>query len=167
MPTPEEGIFPPPNIFAARDGLTDLEIAAIAAAHPTGAPIVDLPAINSDTTLFPGHYTTTGGNPSIRVNGGNVTLNAGTYVVDGFTFNGGTITGDPLGVTFYNKGNQLTTIAGTATAILSAPAVNTADPEGDLNSRISILALARSQDTPPLRRIPRLFALNPAHHLRR
>ena len=34
-------------------------------------------------------------------------------------------------------------------------------------SRISILALARSQDTPPLRRIPRLFALNPAHHLRR
>ena len=133
VPTPEEGIFPPPNIFAARDGLTDLEIAAIAAAHPTGAPIVDLPAINSDTTLFPGHYTTTGGNPSIRVNGGNVTLNAGTYVVDGFTFNGGTITGDPLGVTFYNKGNQLTTIAGTATAILSAPAVNTADPEGDLN----------------------------------
>ena len=38
----------------------------------------------------------------------------------------------------------------------------TADPV-----RISILALARSQDTPPLRRIPRLFALNPAHHLRR
>ena len=34
-------------------------------------------------------------------------------------------------------------------------------------TRISILALARSQDTPPLRRIPRLFALNPAHHLRR
>ncbi len=34
-------------------------------------------------------------------------------------------------------------------------------------ARISILALARSQDTPPLRRIPRLFALNPAHHLRR
>ena len=34
-------------------------------------------------------------------------------------------------------------------------------------SRISILALARSQDTPPLLRIPRLFALNPAHHLRR
>ncbi len=36
-----------------------------------------------------------------------------------------------------------------------------------LCTRISILALARSQDTPPLRRIPRLFALNPAHHLRR
>ena len=36
-----------------------------------------------------------------------------------------------------------------------------------LLTRISILALARSQDTPPLRRIPRLFALNPAHHLRR
>ena len=36
-----------------------------------------------------------------------------------------------------------------------------------LLARISILALARSQDTPPLRRIPRLFALNPAHHLRR
>ena len=35
------------------------------------------------------------------------------------------------------------------------------------STRISILALARSQDTPPLRRIPRLFALNPAHHLRR
>ena len=35
------------------------------------------------------------------------------------------------------------------------------------NTRISILALARSQDTPPLLRIPRLFALNPAHHLRR
>ena len=34
-------------------------------------------------------------------------------------------------------------------------------------TRISILALVRSQDTPPLRRIPRLFALNPAHHLRR
>ena len=34
-------------------------------------------------------------------------------------------------------------------------------------ARISILALARSQDTPPLLRIPRLFALNPAHHLRR
>ena len=34
-------------------------------------------------------------------------------------------------------------------------------------ARISILVLARSQDTPPLRRIPRLFALNPAHHLRR
>ena len=33
-------------------------------------------------------------------------------------------------------------------------------------TRISILALARSQDTPPLL-IPRLFALNPAHHLRR
>ena len=37
----------------------------------------------------------------------------------------------------------------------------------DVCTRISILALARSQDTPPLRRIPRLFALNPAHHLRR
>ncbi len=37
----------------------------------------------------------------------------------------------------------------------------------DYRARISILALARSQDTPPLRRIPRLFALNPAHHLRR
>ena len=36
-----------------------------------------------------------------------------------------------------------------------------------VESRISILALVRSQDTPPLRRIPRLFALNPAHHLRR
>ena len=38
---------------------------------------------------------------------------------------------------------------------------------GLLDTRISILALARSQDTPPLLRIPRLFALNPAHHLRR
>ena len=36
-----------------------------------------------------------------------------------------------------------------------------------IQARISILALARSQDTPPLLRIPRLFALNPAHHLRR
>ncbi len=39
--------------------------------------------------------------------------------------------------------------------------------ERSILTRISILALARSQDTPPLRRIPRLFALNPAHHLRR
>ena len=34
-------------------------------------------------------------------------------------------------------------------------------------ARISILALARSQYTPALPRIPRLSALNPAHHLRR
>ena len=34
-------------------------------------------------------------------------------------------------------------------------------------TRISILALVRWQYTPALRRIPRLFALNPAHHLRR
>ena len=34
-------------------------------------------------------------------------------------------------------------------------------------TRISILALARSQYTPALPRIPRLSALNPAHHLRR
>ena len=34
-------------------------------------------------------------------------------------------------------------------------------------ARISILALARSQCTPALPRIPRLSALNPAHHLRR
>ena len=34
-------------------------------------------------------------------------------------------------------------------------------------TRISILALARPQYTPALPRIPRLFALNPAHHLRR
>ena len=34
-------------------------------------------------------------------------------------------------------------------------------------TRISILALARSQCTPALPRIPRLSALNPAHHLRR
>ena len=38
---------------------------------------------------------------------------------------------------------------------------------GIVSPRISILALVRSQDTPPLLRIPRLFALNPAHHLRR
>ena len=36
-----------------------------------------------------------------------------------------------------------------------------------IRTRISILALARLQDTLPLRRISRLFALNPAHHLRR
>ena len=36
-----------------------------------------------------------------------------------------------------------------------------------LLTRISILALARSQYTPALPRIPRLSALNPAHHLRR
>ena len=34
-------------------------------------------------------------------------------------------------------------------------------------ARISILALARSQYTPALPRRPRLFVLNPAHHLRR
>ena len=34
-------------------------------------------------------------------------------------------------------------------------------------ARISILALARRQYTPALPRISRLFALNPAHHLRR
>ena len=44
--------------------------------------------------------------------------------------------------------------------------LNTPNPSQTL-TRISILALARSQDTPPLLRIPRLFALNPAHHLRR
>ena len=37
----------------------------------------------------------------------------------------------------------------------------------EVKARISILALVRSQYTPALRRIPRLFALNPAHHLRR
>ena len=36
-----------------------------------------------------------------------------------------------------------------------------------LLTRISILALARSQYTPALPRRPRLFVLNPAHHLRR
>ena len=147
-PPPEEGIFPPPNIFAGRDGLTDLEIAAIAAANPAGGPIVDLPTINSDTTLFPGHYITTGGTPSIKVTGGNVTLNPGTYVVDGFTFNGGTVTSLDPGVTFYNKGNELTTIAGTATVILSAPAVNTADPEGDLNYML-LYCHPGSPDIPP------------------
>ncbi len=34
-------------------------------------------------------------------------------------------------------------------------------------TRISILALARPQYTPALPRIPRLFSLNPANHLRR
>ena len=42
-----------------------------------------------------------------------------------------------------------------------------ANPNDNLYTRISILALVRSRDTPPLLRIPRLFALNPAHHLRR
>ena len=37
----------------------------------------------------------------------------------------------------------------------------------DTQTRISILALARSQYTPALPRRPRLFVLNPAHHLRR
>ena len=37
----------------------------------------------------------------------------------------------------------------------------------DNESRISILALARPQYTPALPRIPSLFALHPAHHLRR
>ena len=36
-----------------------------------------------------------------------------------------------------------------------------------ISTRISILALARSQYTPALPRRPRLFVLNPAHHLRR
>ena len=36
-----------------------------------------------------------------------------------------------------------------------------------IEARISILALARSQYTPALPRRPRLFVLNPAHHLRR
>ena len=36
-----------------------------------------------------------------------------------------------------------------------------------LLTRISILALARPQYTPALPRIPSLFALHPAHHLRR
>ena len=37
----------------------------------------------------------------------------------------------------------------------------------DLLTRISILTLVRRQYTPALPRIPRLSALNPAHHLRR
>ncbi len=37
----------------------------------------------------------------------------------------------------------------------------------DQESRISILTLVRRQYTPALPRIPRLSALNPAHHLRR
>ena len=41
------------------------------------------------------------------------------------------------------------------------------DDDGNMLSRISILALARSQYTPALPRRPRLFVLNPAHHLRR
>ena len=45
--------------------------------------------------------------------------------------------------------------------------IGTLIPDAHSSTRISILALARSQDTPPLLRIPRLFALNPAHHLRR
>ncbi len=36
-----------------------------------------------------------------------------------------------------------------------------------LGTRISILTLVRRQYTPALPRIPRLSALNPAHHLRR
>ena len=55
-----------------------------------------------------------------------------------------------------------------ACAGLVGRAFSAASVEGPpMLTRISILALARSQDTPPLRRIPRLFALNPAHHLRR
>ena len=41
------------------------------------------------------------------------------------------------------------------------------NPGDNFRARISILALARPQYTPALPRIPSLFALHPAHHLRR
>ncbi len=47
------------------------------------------------------------------------------------------------------------------------PANEVSSKSMDAKTRISILALARSQYTPPLPRRPRLFVLNPAHHLRR
>ena len=73
---------------------------------------------------------------------------------------------------------QRVVIVDTAGAVLARPR-----PEGEgftdeqleyqrkvergIQTRISILALARSQYTPALPRRPRLFVLNPAHHLRR
>lgn len=66
--------------------------------------------------LQPGYYA--GG---IQINGGNVVLSGGLYVVDGFSATGGQITG--AGVTIYNTANGLKNIfiGGNVQADLRAP----------------------------------------------
>jgi hypothetical protein len=107
-PTPQEGALP----------MID-PLSYVAPPDPNGVVPVynNVHVNNSVAVLNPGRYR---GGLRISGSGADVTFNAGLYVLDsGMDVTGGRIRGN--GVTFYNTGNQLITIAGAADVELTAP----------------------------------------------
>jgi hypothetical protein len=85
--------------------------------------------------LEPGIY-----NGGIQITGGDVVLNPGIYIVDGFSVNGDSITGD--GVMIYNRGTRAIDnifVAGNVAAELHAIRAGQTMPRVDLTPYVNIL----------------------------